>query len=57
MLGEFLLVAQGAVDVLPLGQEALGVDGLLALVAGEAVFMPHVVLVLHVLGAWGGNAR
>lgn len=49
VLGEFGLVAGHAVEVLPFGEEASGPDHLLAVAAGEAVFVPHGLLVLHVL--------
>lgn len=48
-LGKLLFVAGRTVDVLTLGQETLCADWLLALNAGEAFLMPHLVLVLHVL--------
>lgn len=44
-------MARGTVDVITLGQEALSMDWLLALEASEAFLMPHLVLVLHVLGS------
>ena len=50
-LGELLVVAGGAVDVVTLVQEALRADGQLALEALEAVLMPYLLLVLHVLGS------
>ena len=46
---ELLLVALGAVDVVLLGDEALGADGVLAGAAHEALFMPLPGLVLHLL--------
>lgn len=49
MLGEFGLVASHAVEVLPFGEEASRADDLLAVAAGEAVFVPDGPLVLHVL--------
>lgn len=52
LLGKLLVVARSAVDVVPFGQEALRADWLLTLKAGEALFMPHLVLVLHILGTW-----
>lgn len=51
-LGELLVVAGGAVDVIALSQEALRPYRLLAFEAGEAFLVPDLVLVLHVLGAW-----
>lgn len=51
-LGKLLFVAGRTVDVLTLGQETLCADWLLALNAGEAFLMPHLVLVLHVLRSW-----
>lgn len=54
-LGKLLVVARSAVDVLTLGQEALRADWLLAFEAGEALLVPHFVLVLHVLGSWHDN--
>ena len=50
LLGKLLVVAGSAVDVFPFGQEALRADGLLAFKAGEAFLVPHLVLVLHILG-------
>lgn len=55
VLAKLPLVAGCTVDILALGQEALAADGQLALVAGEAVVMPHVVLILHVFITWGGR--
>lgn len=49
-LGKLLAVAGSAVDVITFGQEALCADWLLAFKAGEAFFVPDLVLVLHVLG-------
>lgn len=58
-----LLVAGQAVVVgIPL-DEALGANGLLATVAGEAIIMPTVALMLHLFRAWwverggGGEGR
>ena len=48
---EFLLVALGAVDVMLLGDEALGADGVLAGAAHETLLMPLPGLVLHLLHA------
>jgi len=50
--GEELLVASDAVVVVILGDEALRSQGLLAVVAGEAVLVPLLPFVLHLLGAW-----
>lgn len=52
LLGKLLVMAGGAVDVLALCQEALGADGQLALEALEALLVPNILLVLHVLGPW-----
>lgn len=49
-LGKLLVMAGSAVDVITFGQEALRADWLLAFEAGEAFLVPHLVLVLHVLG-------
>lgn len=49
-LGKLLVMAGSAVDVVTFGQEALRADWLLAFEAGEAFLVPHLVLVLHVLG-------
>jgi len=51
LLGELLVVAGSAVDVIALGQEALRADRLLALKAHEALLVPHLVFILHVLGS------
>lgn len=51
-LSKLPVMAGSTVDVISLGQEALCADRLLAFKAGEAFLMPHLVLVLHVLGAW-----
>jgi len=48
---EFLLVALGAIDVMLLGDEALGADGVLAGAAHETLLMPLPGLVLHLLHA------
>lgn len=50
--GKLLLVAGQAVVVGFLLDEALGAHGLLATVAGEAILMPTVALMLHLFGAW-----
>lgn len=55
VLGKLLLVAGSAVHVITLGQEALGADRLLALKAGEALFMPDFMLVLHILTSWSDD--
>lgn len=52
LLGKLLVVAWSAVDIVPFGQEALRADWLLTFKAGEALLMPHLVLVLHILGSW-----
>lgn len=52
LLGKLLLVAGQAVVVGVLQHEAPGANGLLATVAGEAVLVPTVALVLHLFGAW-----
>lgn len=49
MLGKFGLVASCAVEVFPLREEASSPNDLLAVAAGEAVFVPDGPLVLHVL--------
>lgn len=49
---ELLLVAGQTVVVAVLLHEAPGADGLLAMVAGEAVLMPTVALMLHLFRAW-----
>lgn len=49
MLGKFGLVASHAVEVLPFREEASRPDDLLAVAAGEAVFVPDGSLVFHVL--------
>lgn len=49
VLGELLLVARSAVEVIALGQEAQRADWLLALEAGEALLMPDLMLILHIL--------
>lgn len=53
MLGKFGLVASCAVEVFPLREEASSPDDLLAVAAGEAVFVPDGPLVLHVLISCG----
>lgn len=50
-LGKLLVMAGTAVDVITFGQETLCADWLLAFKAGEAFLVPHLVLVLHVLGS------
>lgn len=52
LLSELLLVAGQAVVVGFLLHEAPGANGLLATVAGEAILMPTVALMLHLLRAW-----
>lgn len=49
VLGELLLMAGSAVHIITLGQEALVADRLLALKAGETLFVPDFMLVLHIL--------
>lgn len=49
VLGKLLLMAGSAVHIVTLGQEALGADGLLALKADETLFVPDLMLVLHIL--------
>lgn len=49
--GELLLIAGHAVVEVVLGDEALGTNGLLATLAGEAGLMPAVALVFHLPGA------
>lgn len=49
MLGKFGLVASHAVEVLPFREEASSPDDLVAVTAGEAIFVPDGPLVLHVL--------
>lgn len=49
---KLLLVAGHAEVVVLLGDEALGADGLLASLAGEAGLVPAVALVLHFPGAF-----
>lgn len=56
MLGKFGLVASRAVEVLPFREEASSPDHLLAVAAGETVFVPDDPLVLHVLISCGGEA-
>lgn len=52
LLGKLLVMARSTVDVISFGQEALRANGLLTLEAGEALLVPHLVLVLHILGTW-----
>lgn len=47
---ELLLIAGHAIVVVVLGDEALGTNGLLAALAGEAGLMPAVALMLHLPG-------
>lgn len=49
MLGKLGLMASHTVEVLPFREEASGPNDLLAVAAGEAVFMPDGALVLHIL--------
>lgn len=55
VLGKLGLMASHAVEVLPFGEEASCPNDLLAVAAGEAVFVPDGALVLHVLIACGGK--
>lgn len=55
MLGKLGLMASHTVEVLPFREEASGPNDLLAVAAGEAVFMPDGALVLHVLVSCRGN--
>lgn len=56
MFGKFGLMASHAVEVLPFREEASSPDDLLAVAAGEAVFVPDGLLVLHVLVSCRGEA-
>lgn len=56
VLGKLGLVARHAVEVLPLGEEASGPNDLLAVAAGEAVFVPYGALVFHILITCRGEA-
>lgn len=49
---KLLVMARSAVDVVPFGQKALRADWLLTIKTGEALLVPQLVLVLHVLGSW-----
>merc|ERR1711962_284201 len=49
---EELLIASDAVVVFVLRDEALRPQSLLAVVAGEAILVPLLAFVLHLLGAW-----
>ena len=49
--GELVFIAAGAVDVILLGDEALGADGVAADTADEAALVPLPRLVLHLLHA------
>ena len=49
--GKLVFVAAGAVDVILLGDEALGADGVAADAADEAALVPLPRLVLHLLHA------
>ena len=53
--GKLLLVAGHTEVLVLLGDEALGADGLLASLAGEAGLVPAVTLMLHLPGALGGG--
>ena len=52
-----LLVTSDAVIVFVLGNEALSPQSFLAVVASEAVFVPLLPLVFHLLGAWWRRRR
>lgn len=52
LLSKLLLVARQAEVVALLLHKVAGADGLLAAVAGEAVLVPAVALVLHLFRAW-----
>lgn len=52
LLSILLLVARQAEVVALLQHKVAGADGLLAAVAGEAVLVPAVALVLHLFRAW-----
>ena len=49
--GKLVFIAAGAVDVILLGDEALGADGVAADAADEAALVPLPRLVLHLLHA------
>ena len=49
--GKLVFIAAGAVDVILLGDEALGPDGVAADAADEAALVPLPRLVLHLLHA------
>lgn len=49
---EELLITSDAVVVVVLGDEALGPQSFLAVVASEAILVPLLPFVLHLLGAW-----
>lgn len=55
VLGKLGLMASHTVEVLPFREEASGPNDLLAVAAGEAVFMPDGALVLHVLVSCRGK--
>lgn len=50
---KLLLIAGHTEVAVVLGYEALGADGLLAPLAGEAGLVPAIPLVLHLPGAFG----
>ncbi len=52
LLSKHLLIAGQAVVVGVFLHKAPGADGLLATVAGEAILMPTVALMLHLFRAW-----
>lgn len=49
-LGKLLFMARRAVDVITFGHKTLCADWLIAFKAFEAFLVPHLVLVLHILG-------
>jgi len=55
--GKLLLIARHAEAIVVLGDEALGANGLLASLAGEAGLVPAVPLVLHLPGAFRGTRQ
>jgi len=50
--GKELLIASDAIVMIVLGDEALRSQGFLAVVAREAILVPLLPLVFHLLGAW-----
>lgn len=55
MLGKLGLMASHTVEVLPFWEEASSSNDLLAVAAGEAIFVPDSALVLHVLVSCRGK--